>query len=193
MRPAILILLIALGGCATTQPVIEAADWTARRAELWGLDDWRMTGRVAFTVAGEGGSASIDWRQSGQVSDLAVSGPLGVGSMRAVLDASGLRLEDASGSRLSGSEAERALAARLGAEVPVGSLRYWVLGAPAPGVPAEDTVAAQGRASGFTQAGWRVGFGRFEPTPGGELPTRLTLERDGARLKLAVSRWEVRP
>jgi outer membrane lipoprotein LolB len=193
MRPAVLILLIALGGCATTPPAIQPVDWTARRAALWALDDWRMTGRVAVTVAGEGGSASIDWRQSGQVSDLAVSGPLGVGSLRAVLDPAGLRLEDGSGARLADGEAERALARRLGAEVPVGSLRYWVLGTPAPGVPAEETVDAAGRASSFRQAGWQVDLGRFESTPGGELPTRLTLERDGARLKLAVSRWEVRP
>ena len=193
MRPATLILLIALGGCATTPPVVEAPDWGTRQAELWGLHDWRMTGRVAFTVAGEGGSASIDWRQSGQVSDLAVSGPLGVGSLRAILDPAGLRLEDGRGGRLVGGEAERALAARLGADVPVGSLRYWVLGTPAPDLPAEETVAADGRASGFTQDGWRIVVGRYEPTPGGALPTRLTLERDGARLKLAVNRWEVWP
>jgi outer membrane lipoprotein LolB len=193
MRRLLLIVTLAMAGCATLAPPAGPVDWDQRRQELLGLDHWRMTGRVAVTVDGEGASASIDWRQSGDTADLAVSGPLGVGALRAVLDGSGLLLEDGSGARVEGADAERLLAERLGTDLPIRSLRYWMLGVPAPGQPYAETRSPDGRPASLQQSGWQVQFGRFGPVPGGELPDRLSLVRDGARLKLAVARWDLEP
>ena len=77
MRRAALILMLAMAGCAGTPRAPEPVDWSQRKAELLSLQAWRMTGRVAVSVDGEGASASIDWRQAGATSDLALSGPLG--------------------------------------------------------------------------------------------------------------------
>ncbi|MBS1199573.1 MAG: outer rane lipoprotein LolB [Proteobacteria bacterium] len=193
MRRLLSIATLALAGCATVPPAPVTVDWDLRQQELLALDHWRMTGRVAVTVNGDGASASIDWRQSGETADLAVSGPLGVGALRAILDGSGLRLEDGSGARVEGADAERLLAERLGAEMPVRSLRYWMLGIPAPGEPYEQTRSADGRPELLRQSGWQVEFSRFGAAPGGELPVRLTIARDGARVKLAVTRWDLGP
>ena len=101
MRRAILFLTALLAGCATVQPpAAPAVDWEDRLASAGGLTDWRMTGRVAVAVAGDGGSAGVDWRQAGASSDVALTGPLGVGSLRAVLDDEGLLLDVASGGEL---------------------------------------------------------------------------------------------
>ena len=193
MRVLVPIAVLALTACATVTPVPGPAvvDWDLRQQELRELDAWRMSGRVAVTVGGEGASASIDWRQSGGTADLSVTGPLGVGAMRAVLDGSSLWLEDSSGARLEGGDAERLLAERLGTEVPVRSLRYWLLGIPAPGEPYEVQRAPDGRPEALRQSGWQVAFGRYGPVPGGELPVRLSLARDGTRVKLAVTHWEL--
>lgn len=193
MRRFLLIVTLAMAGCATLAPPPGPVDWDQRRQELLGLDQWRMTGRVAVAVDGEGASASIDWRQSGDTADLVVSGPLGVGALRAVLDGSGLLLEDSSGARVVGADAERLLADRLGTDIPIRSLRYWMLGIPAPGQPYAETRSPDGRPASLQQSGWQVQFGRFGPVPGGELPDRLSLVRDGARLKLAVARWDLEP
>lgn len=193
MRRFLLIVTLAMAGCATLAPPPGPVDWDQRRQDLLGLDQWRMTGRVAVAVDGEGASASIDWRQSGDTADLVVSGPLGVGALRAVLDGSGLLLEDSSGARVVGADAERLLADRLGTDIPIRSLRYWMLGIPAPGQPYAETRSPDGRPASLQQSGWQVQFGRFGPVPGGELPDRLSLVRDGARLKLAVARWDLEP
>ena len=191
MRRLLVIAMLALAGCATVTPTPAPVDWSKRQQELLALESWRMTGRVAVSVNGEGASASIDWRQSGEHSDIAVTGPLGVGALRAVVEGPDLQLEDGSGARLAGAEAERLLAERLGTEVPIASLRYWMLGVPAPDRPFEVRTGPGGRPDALSQGGWDIRLERYGPAPGGELPVRLNLSRDGARVKLAVNRWEL--
>lgn len=194
MRRASLFLTVLLAGCATVPPVtLPAVDWEARLASARSLDDWRMTGRVAVVVGDDGGSAGVDWRQAGSTADVALTGPLGVGSLRAVLEDGELALEDSSGERLEGAAAEAVLQARLGAPIPFGHLRYWLLGAPAPGEPYQPDDPEDAESSAFVQAGWTVSLGRFQPAAGALLPTRLTVSRLDTRLKLAVSRWELAP
>lgn len=197
MRRAALFLSLSLSlaGCATTaRAPLPALDWDARTGVVQALPSWRMSGRVAIAVGAEGGSASVDWYQAGETADIRLSGPLGAGGLRAVAGADGFTLEDGRGEALRGVEAEALLADRLGVPVPWGPLRYWVLGAPAPG-EAYQPVAPEGSGeAAFRQAGWTVGLAGFEPTASGTLlPTRLTVSRDGARLKLAVTRWELLP
>jgi len=190
MRVVAAVAMLALAGCASVPPAPVQADWTARRAQLAGLDDWRMTGRVAVIVDDRGASASIDWRQRGAASDVAVSGPLGVGALRVELDGQqGLRMEDSRGAHLEGQAARDLLAQKLGTEVPLRSLRYWLLGIPAPGQPVR-LAEADG---GFVQDGWSVGIGALQADGALQLPVRLTLERDGVRLKVAADHWEVPP
>ena len=55
--------------------------------------------------------------------------------------------------------------------------------------------AGSGEIRGFTQNGWRVSIDSRAPGLGFALPQRLTAEereaeREGARLKLLVERWQ---
>lgn len=192
-RAACLVLVLALGACAGAPRLADGVDWAARRDTLEGVSDWRMSGRVAVAVRGEGASGNLEWHESGGVSDLRISGPFGAGALRVTLGPQGMRLEDGEGTWLEGEQAERLLAERLGAEVPLAALRHWVLGAPAPGVPFAGLPGSHGGSPGFNQAGWQVSVDRWQPAPGNVLPARLTLERDGTRIRLAVTRWELAP
>lgn len=194
MRHAFTFLVVLVAGCATAgRPAPPTVDWEARAAEARGLAAWRMTGRVAVVAGTEGGSAAVDWRQAGDAADVRLSGPLGAGGLHAVLDEGGLTLRDGNGETVGGAAAEAALAAQLGMPVPWGHLRYWLLGAPAPSDPYQALPPGGGEGAAFSQAGWVIGISRFEQTAGPALPSRLTATRDGARLKLAVTRWELAP
>jgi outer membrane biogenesis lipoprotein LolB len=109
-----------------------------------------------------------------------------------MLDEGGLTLEDGRGEQFHGELAEALLHARLGAPVPLEHLRYWILGAPAPGEPFRP-VSLPGAAPAFSQSGWTVGIDRLEPAAGRDLPTRITVSRPDTRLKLVVTRWDVAP
>ena len=72
-------------------------------------------------------------------------------------------------------------------------LRYWVLGVPAPWAPFEETAGVGGLPERLVQQGWSVSFERYRPVDGQQLPSRITAEAAGTRVKLAVVRWELAP
>jgi len=184
-------VVVLAAGCTVAPRLPPPPDWPARQAELLALESWRMTGRVAVVADGKGASASLDWRQDGATSDLALRGPFGAGGLRVLLLADSLVIEDGRGGRLAGVAARSFLAEQLGTELPLSALRYWLLGTPAPGEPASETLGEDGRLAAFEQSGWQVDLPRYEAFGADVLPVRLTASRGDVRVKLAVGAWEI--
>ena len=57
-------------------------------------------------------------------------------------------------------------------------------------MPAARDEAAGGPIAAFEQNGWRVSINSRTPGLGFSLPERLTVEREGTRVKLLVQGWE---
>ena len=144
---------------------------------------------MAVAAGADGGSGSFDWAQDGTTSRLDLRGPLGAGAVRLVVTPETLSLADGSGRVLDADVARADLQARLGAELPWGYLRFWLLGVPAPGVEATvfDQDAAPWRV--IEQAGWRLAYDSFDVVGGLNLPRRLTAERDSVRVRVIVDAW----
>jgi outer membrane lipoprotein LolB len=190
-----LLVFAALAGCRTAPVPVPAvigpgadAPWPVQREQLGRLDHYTLAGRVAVAASGQGFSASLRYQQAAARSDLALDGPLGVGGLRVSLDGQTLGLTNSRGQRLDGELARADLEERLGFALPLAELRWWLLGLPAPGEADIEDEAGEIRA--FTQNGWRVSVNARAPALGFALPQRLTAERDGARLKLFIERWQ---
>ncbi|MDT7764697.1 MAG: outer rane lipoprotein LolB, partial [Mycobacterium sp.] len=79
---------------------------------------------------------------------------------------------------------------RLGFELPLNNLRYWLLGVPDPGVAFDLTRNDQDRAAQLTQAGWTVTYDKYMMVGGDWLPARMVLLRDTVRVRIAVDHWD---
>lgn len=83
------------------------------------------------------------------------------------------------------------LAARLGFDPPLASLRYWILGVPDPASPADETLdPAQQRLKSLAQGGWHIDYAGYVAVGSEWLPARLTLSRADVRVKLLVDDWQ---
>jgi len=192
---AVLVALGLLAGCRTAPPAAIVgpgadAPWPQQRAALEKLERYSLNGRVAVAANGQGFSASLRYQQMPRSSNLALDGPLGIGGVRVVLEGEDLQIATSRGEKLDGDAARAELERRLGFALPLAELRWWLLGIPAPGETAVNQDAGTGEIHDFVQAGWRVSINSRAAGLGFSLPQRLTAEREGARLKLLVERWQ---
>jgi outer membrane lipoprotein LolB len=175
----------ALAACVTTHPALAPAPWEQRLVDLQHANAWQLDGRAAVAVGTQGWQASLNWRQQGAATELHLAGPLGVGALVLKATPEGVSLNGAPP-----SDAVRAqLQDRLGFELPLDDLRYWLLGIPDPGTAFAMARNAQDRAQQLTQAGWTVDYDRYLPVNGDLLPARVVLSREGVRVRIAVDHW----
>lgn len=191
-RPLALLALAWLGACQAL-PEPASAPAPAAQAALAALDTWRARGRVAVRSTAEGFSATFDWRETAGRGEIDVRGPLGAGAARITRSADSVRIETSNGSPLEiaapFTALETELTARLGFPLPIGPLRYWLLGVPDP------AIASEASPQGFLQAGWTVALAQFAPVAGSpaSLPSRLVLKREATEIRVVVSSWTVTP
>ncbi len=184
-----------LSGCKTLSPTRATGgpppseSWEVRRAALQMHDRFDLNGRIAVAAAQEGFNAKLRWQQHGTRSQVALDGPLGVGGVRITADGDSLNVTNSRGQQLDSDAARSEIAAKLGFEPPIESLRYWVLGVPDPSQPAEEMLDAEQRLASLRQGGWEIAYNGYSVVNGQWLPTRLTLTRNDVRVKLLVDGW----
>lgn len=192
LRLAAALAFAVLAGCATlpvsTPP--SGVAWNTRRPQLQAREHFELRGRVAVAAGSEGFNANVHWTQNGTLSLLTLEGPLGVGGAQITASGAALTLVTSRGEHLDSNAAHAALAARLGFDPPLSSLRFWVLGVPDPSLPADETLDSRAqRLSALAQAGWRIDYTAYAGAGVESLPARLTLQRAAVRVRLLVDDW----
>jgi outer membrane lipoprotein LolB len=184
-RIALVLLAGLLAGCAglTSRPAP-----TTSSAAIAGLTAWVAAGRLAVATGAEGGSGGFVWQQDGVETRLKVHGPLGAGGFEIASDGEHLSVTDGAGQVL-GPDAHDALRARLGADLPLSSLRYWMIGLPDPASEAQVRESETAPLRVIDQRGWTIAYDAFTSTGGLALPARLTATSGSVRLRLSVSDW----
>jgi outer membrane lipoprotein LolB len=194
-----------LAGCATTasrapMPPLPPAERAAalarqesREAALAAQPGWSLGGRVALANGSRGGSGRIEWLQHEDRFEVALSAPITHKGWRLRGDAGSAVLEGLDGGPRRGSDPGALLKEATGWDIPVAALGSWVRGARAPAPDAgaaQLRFAADGRLSRLQQDGWTLDYDDWRPQPGGgELPMRISAERDAARIRLVVDDW----
>lgn len=190
-RPAALLLAAVtfLAGCLPAPAPTPAADlasvaaaWQARQAALASRDRFLLLGRLA--VKGGGLSGQLRWQQEGAGYRLRLAGPLGAGALKIEGDGRETRIAGRDIDLVT-TEPEQVLAARTGWMLPLAALRWWVLGLPEPGEPADLQLDDRGRLVGLVQRGWTLRFEGYDAQQPA-LPGLVEARRGEAQATLRV-------
>lgn len=184
-----------LAACVTAPPSVTESDnrlFRQRQAELRDLDNWQVTGRIAFKIDDEGGTGAMTWAQQGPDMVFSFRGPLGAGAFNLDGSPPDLLLQTGSGDVQRLVDPETQLRDRFGWSAPFSSLRYWMIGLPDPASDAVTEVDETGLLRGLDQAGWSVSYDRYRDAPP-MMPAKLTLLRDGVRIRVVIDRWFFKP
>ena len=199
MRPrvsttAVLVLWAVLGSLLTGCAGLVSRPQTPLPAKLEQLDRWQARGRIGISGAEGGGSGSFDWQQRGDRADVQIRGPVGVGSVRLQVRGNAadpqLELQTSDGRTLQSQAAWDELQVRLGAAVPAGSLRFWMLGIAAPGEHQWHEPARDGMVT-LEQSGWRIDYQQYSDDPGAHVPVRIRASSGATRVRIVVDRWQL--
>jgi outer membrane lipoprotein LolB len=176
-----------LAGCAGAPP----QTGTSLPQDLQQLQYWHARGRLGVSGGGQGGSGSFAWEQLRDRADVQIRGPIGIGSVRLHMSGSAdsphLKLETADGQVFEANAAWQELEVRLGAAVPAGKLRYWMLGVPAPGEH-QWLEERSDQAAVLEQDGWRIEY-RYSEELSARLPSRIHATSGDARVRILIDRW----
>lgn len=187
MKSAALLLGLMLSACASLPKPqdLDAAQRLARDSYLRNHPDWSFKGRLAYSHQGQGGTAQVYWRQTGNQSEIMLSAPLGIGTVKIRMDPSTAQVFDASGRLLQSGETQQLLQQVLHVAMPVASLMnglraYW---------PEHATVPYLSDASaGIDADGWQWRYQEWVQAPV-RLPKKLETSRADSRLRLIVDQW----
>lgn len=196
---AIATLALSLSACVggavkrpvaeTVVPAADAAQREAARAlRVQASQAWSLTGRIAVSSGGKGGSGRIEWTQRGERFDVALSAPVTRQSWRLAGAPGEARLEGLEGGPRSGDNAAALLQQATGWDIPVEALASWLRGLPAEGSgEAKLSPGADGRPLSIEQGGWTIAY---QWPASGDLPSRLDAQRASARVRLIVDEWQ---
>ena len=110
-----------------------------------------------------------------------MSGPLGIGALVLKRSPDGISLNGAPPSDAVLAQVQE----RLGFDLPIDRLRFWLLGVPDPSAAFALKRNAQDRALQLIQADWTIDYDRYMPAGGDSLPAHLVLSREGVRVRIA--------
>src|SRR5882724_8347259 len=160
MRRALLVgVCSALAACATVrpQPHPPSVSWEQRVTALQQAHGWRLDGRAAVAIGTQGWQATLNRRQSGMLAEVHLSGPFGIGALALKQGPDGLSLNGAPPSDAVLAQVKE----KLGFDLPLENLHYWLLGVPNPASTFDLSRNGQDRAAALTQAGWSVAYDRY--------------------------------
>ncbi|MGJ7904811.1 lipoprotein insertase outer membrane protein LolB, partial [Lysobacter sp. 1R34A] len=133
---ALVALAVVLSACAghgvkrpppEALPAAVAAEREAGRiARVRADDEWSLTGRIAVSNAGKGGSGRIEWNQRGERFEVALSAPVTRQSWRLAGGPGEARLEGLEGGPREGADAAAVLHEATGWDIPVEALADWL-------------------------------------------------------------------
>jgi outer membrane lipoprotein LolB len=185
-RALLLVSCSALAACATVRPLPPSVKWQQRVADLQHACGWQLDGRTAVALGTQGWQATLSWRQSGMFAEVHLSGPLGIGALVLKQGPDGLSLNGAPPSDAVLSQVQD----KLGFDLPLENLHYWLLGVPNPAAAFDLARNDQDRAKTLIQAGWSIAYDRYMPAAGDLLPARLVLSRDDVRVRIIIDHWD---
>lgn len=147
---------------------------------------WMFEGRLVVTDRKESISVSVIWRHDLNRDDIELFGPLAQGRVKIELTSGQVTVDDGDSRKLFHGSHDAIVAEQLGVNIPVNSLRFWVLGLSDLGL------AHVEQPSGFFQGGWLVRYREMQKVKTRLLPKRLVAEKDNTRIKLIVDQWDLK-
>lgn len=193
-----LLALLVLAGCGALPEVTDdrlaaRAAFVERSDALAAIPEWRFAGRLTLEIPGETWSGQLGWRSNGAGQVIDLSGPMGRGGGRLLVNQDRVVLVTREGERYEASDPDSLITLITGRAIPVSGLEYWVRGIARPGSGFDVRADVEGYPLRLIQDGWEIVYGATAIAGDASMPAALDLQREDMRLRIAIHRWQLGP
>lgn len=157
--------------------------------KLSNLKSWQFDGRFSIRSSHGVDTANLSWLQESARYLIKISGPLQQGTVFIRGDQATISYKDSKGITDHASTPEELLTRHTQYQLPISSLRYWVMGRPDPRFAFHLNISANGDLRTLTQQGWEIryeGFNTIEPY---RLPTKIIMKHEKLDITVSIHDW----
>lgn len=191
---------VLLAAC-TTPPrgpagSVTSPQWQAREAQVKKIEQYQTRGAFAYISDKQKVYARFFWQQS--AADryrLLLTNPLGSTEMELNVRPGVVQLTDNNGKRYVSDNAETMIQKLTGMNIPLNSLRQWMLGLPgdATDITLDSRQRLQRLSYSVDGVTWKVEYLNYNTSVQPELPSQLELTQGDQRIKLKMDNWTLQP
>ena len=185
--------VVLLNACVSQPRPSPIENWDSYQARLsTQLNAWKIEGKLGVRSPDDSSSIYLDWQQTPDSYAIRLSGPFAQGTTWIRGNADAVQLEQVGTAPLSAATPEALIYERLGWEIPIQDLVYWVRGIPAPQTPiVKQEKTPSGSLAFLEQAGWRLSYSHYKDIGPWQLPGKIVAQRNQLKLTLIIRRWHV--
>lgn len=197
-----LLLASLLQGCASTVEIpltlTEPPHWQETISQLSAIDHWEFSGKIGVKVPARIDSAVINrWKQEDAqfIIDLS-SAIFGLGATRIEGTPDFIIITESGENPITSYHPTKLIQQHIGWPLPIGQLRYWVKGIPAPVKSANDQISGlkfnnNGELSQLNQNGWQVDYSKYTQFNNVNLPRKVVLRQQQAKITVIINEWQL--
>jgi outer membrane lipoprotein LolB len=171
----IFLIMLLLSACTTMKPPVSITG-----------DNWTLQGKVGIQTPQKTESASLYWRQTGDIYSIRLFGPLGIGAVELNGNPEQVTFTDNRGQNYQAPSAEVLLKQNLGWQLPIKNLTYWIRALPAPEYPSQKSYDQNHYLISLQQQGWQINYLEYRNNH----PRLIQLTRPQFRLRIVIDKWQ---
>lgn len=173
-----------LHGCATSIIQEELSQPKSGVPQTWQID-----GRISVITSEDNWYSGFNWITDKHDYQLRFTGPLGQTELEIRQSEGKTWLKTSSNERTT-ENLQQLLLQETGWIVPVGSLRYWILGFADPNKSVQYKNHKKDQLSKIEQSGWTIQYSRHQLINGQSYPKKIVITDGSVKVKIIITRWE---
>ena len=191
------ILLLVLSGCFSIsskkrQPSLKELNslYDAHIANIYKITSWKLSAKMQIKTPTEYSKVLLTWKQNADNYNLHLTGPLAVNIADITGNSNNISVKFAD--KLITSANPNSLIAELtGADIPVGSLKYWVKAIPNPSYVLSKKLNNNGCITEMQQQGYTVKYDNYQKFNKNLLPTKINIATTDTKLTIIIDKWKL--
>ena len=188
----IILVVSACGSLPELDSNMQSQGWIDHQASINKVEFWKIKGRAAVRDDSNSASYVLHWEQFNSNYELRLISSLGQGTYLLKGSEKKATIQTPKNKIFTADTAEQLIQDKLGWDIHLAGLKYWLRGIPEPNVKYSQLLLdAQGRLSDMKQSGFTISILRYAKKKNVSLPEKVFIRKRDIQLRLVIQNWEI--